>query len=107
MVDIEKSKTDNVDLNAILAEIRSSRDELKKEVQKSRIAMWLTPAAFGGSIAIFGMSYLARLTVDTWGIWTTAIPIVIVGIAFMIFAQKRASKAQREFKDKWNELPKI
>ena len=79
--------------------------EIKKEVikqaEKSRISIWLPVAAFGGSIAILGVSLLIQ------HLYSVGIPILVVGLGFMIWALCMASKRQREFRTKWNEPPRF
>ena len=80
-------------------------DEIKKEIEKSRISIWLTPVAFGGSITLFGLSYLARLTTDKISIWLNAIIIASAGLGFMFWAIHKAKAAERKYRRNWNEPP--
>ncbi len=101
-----ENETRQPTLNEIMEEIKKSRDDAMKEIESSRISMWLTPAVFGASIAIFGISYLARLTTSTWGIYSLGIPIFVIGLAFMVWARRMAKKAEGRFRAKWNEPPR-
>jgi fatty acid desaturase len=75
------------------------KNEVIKQAQHSRISMWVTIAAFGGSVVLFGASQWAQLG--------TAIPIAVIGFGFMIWALCMASKRQREFRTKWNKPPRF
>jgi len=97
-----ENETRQPTLNEIMEEVKKSKDEVIKEIESSRISMWLTPAAFGASVALFG---LALLTTGTWDIYSSGI-ISAVGLAFMMWARHMAKKAQRRFTAKWNEPPR-
>jgi hypothetical protein len=94
-------------LTEIMGEIKKSKDEVIKQAEKSRISMWLTVAAFGASVVLFGGSVLARLTTSPSGIYSSGILISAIGLAFMIWARSMATKRQQEFKTKWNEPPRF
>ena len=92
-------------LGEIMEEIKKSKDETMKRIEGSRIAMWLTPAAFGGSIALFGLTRLIRVPISDWGgLWPEGV-IVVVGLGFMFWAQRMATRAQDRFRGRWNEPP--
>jgi hypothetical protein len=90
----------------IMEEVRKLKEEVVKQAQHSRISMWLTPTAFGGSVVLYGLSYLGRLTASPWDIYSSAIGTTATGLLFMVWAQRMATKAEREFKAKWNKLPR-
>ena len=90
-------------LGEIMEEIKKSRDEAVKSSEGSRISIWITVAAFGGSIAVVGLSYFARFMSSSWDIMSSAIVISAVGIGFMIWSRHMARRAQARFRDKWNE----
>jgi hypothetical protein len=92
-------------LAEIMEEIKKSKNETIKKIEGSRIAMWLTPAAFGGSIALFGLARLVGVPLSTWRVWWPDAVIVVVGLGFMFWAQRMATRAQRQFRGKWNEPP--
>jgi len=85
-------------LGEIMEEVKKSRDDSMKKIEGSRIAMWLTPAAFGGSIALFGVA-----GVKGWPPNPGDVGIFVVGLGFMFWARHMATRAQRQFKEKWNE----
>jgi len=90
-------------LAEIIGEIGKSKDEVMKNIEHSRIAMWLTPAAFGGSIALFGLARLGGVPLSAWHVWLPDAAIVIAGLGFMFWARRMATRAQQRFRDKWNE----
>lgn len=90
-------------LTELMEEIKKSKDEVIKQAEKSRISMWLTVAAVGASITLFGASVLARVAVSTSGIYSSTLPIIAVGFGVMIWARSSTKKREQEFKTKWNE----
>ncbi len=81
-----------------LAEVRN---EIIKQAEKSNISIWLTAATFGGAVAVVGIPFAAQQQ------YSTALPIFIIGVGFMIWARIMASKRQKAFRAKWNEQPRI
>ena len=94
-------------LTEIMAELKRSNLELRKEIERSRMAMWLTPTAFGGSVALFGVSVLGKLPTTTWGIWVSGIGIMLLGFIFMQWVTNKQKKAKQTFESKWNESVKL
>jgi len=92
-------------LGEIMEEIKESKDEAIKSGEGSRIAMWLTPAAFGGSIALFGLARLAGVSLSDWGVWWPDALIAIAGLVFMFWSRHMATRAQERFRGRWNEPP--
>jgi hypothetical protein len=90
-------------LTEIVEEIKKSKDETIRKLEGSRVAMWLTPAAFGGSIALFGLARLVGVQLTAWRAWWPDAGIVIIGLGFMFWARHMATRAQQQFKRKWNE----
>ena len=86
----------------IVEEIRKWKDETIKRIEGSSIAVWLTPAALGASIALFGVARLVEVELRALGDW---LPFVVAGLAFMFWARVMAIRAQQRFKDKWDEPP--
>jgi len=90
-------------LGEIMEEIKKSRDETMKGIEGSRIAMWVTPSAFGGSIAIFGLARLAGVPFSAWGVHWPDVAIVCAGLGFMLLCLRMATRAQERFRGRWNE----
>ena len=92
-------------LGEIMGEIEKSKNEAMKSGEGSRISIWLTVAAFGGSMAAVGLSYLGRLLTGPWDIVSSAVFIGVVGVGVMVWARHMARRRQDEFRAKWNEPP--
>lgn len=83
----------------IMEELRKHRDETIRKIEGSSIAVWLTPAVFGGSITLFGLARLPEGELSAW------LPFVIAGLGLMVWARAMTIRAQRQFRDKWHEPP--
>jgi hypothetical protein len=92
-------------LAEIMEEIKKSRDETMKRIEGSRIAMWITPAAFGGSITLFGLASLLTVPISAWNVWWPDAVIMVMGLGFMFWARSMAIRAQERFRDRWHEPP--
>lgn len=104
-ISMEGKEKEEPTLNEIMKEIKKSRDEATKSSEGSRISIWLTTAAFGGSIALVGLSYFMRFLSSSWDIMSSAIFISAVGFGFMAWSRHMARRRQNEFRRKWNEQP--
>jgi hypothetical protein len=99
---MDANETREPTLVEIMEMIKKSKDEVIKEIERSRRGIWITSTAFGGSIALFGASVLGRLPSTTWGIWFTGIVIFAMGFIFMGWSNNNLKKSKKEWEAKWN-----
>jgi uncharacterized membrane protein YjjP (DUF1212 family) len=92
-------------LAEVIEEVRKSKLETIKTIEGSRISIWVTILAIGGSVTFFGLSYLTRLINGTWNIVSSSIFIAAVGLVVVELARRGAKRAEEGFRNNWHEEP--
>jgi hypothetical protein len=94
--------------NEIVREVTENfRAEFVKQAENSRISSWVEGGAFGGSIALVGVSiWIQAVTTSSVLKLADAAFILAAGLGFMVFAICMQTMQRRRFKAKWGNPPR-
>jgi hypothetical protein len=93
-------------LAEIMEEIKKSRDEVVKNIEISRLAMWLTPVAVASSLALFGLGQIRGVPLSDWQHWWVGALDIILGVVMIIYFYRGLKRAGKRLEEKWYKAPR-
>ena len=94
-------------LSEVMEEIRRLRDESAKGMERSSMAIWLTPFTVGIAIGLFGLGRLVGVGVKDWYLWWPDAVTLCIGLWIMFWARHKVRVREKRFIEKWKEAPRF
>jgi hypothetical protein len=77
-----------------IGDIMKELQELRKEHRQAKQSAWISPAAFGGSVFLLGISLYIQATAGTVSKISDAVFLGVVGMWFMVWSYRQASRVK-------------